>query len=83
MVSLMALLFYHPGERASPGTLWTGDWVGPRGAMKKIKLSCLCRKQNPDFFVFQLKNKTCSTTYNRREHNPNTYVHRDDLYNNN
>jgi hypothetical protein len=40
-----------PRPRFTPGTHWTGGWVGPRAdldADAKGKILCLCRGSNPD-----------------------------------
>jgi hypothetical protein len=42
-----------PTERAK-GTHWIGGWLGAGLDAVNIKLSCQCRKSNPDFSNFQL-----------------------------
>jgi hypothetical protein len=40
---------FTPGER-TPGTYWTGGWVGPRAGLDaeaRGKVLCLCRGSNP------------------------------------
>jgi hypothetical protein len=42
----------HGPRGKSPGTHWTGGWVGPRvrlEAVRKTKISCFCRESNPNF----------------------------------
>jgi hypothetical protein len=46
---------FTPGER-TPGTHWTGGWVGPRAGLDIEdggKILCLCRESNPDSPVVQ------------------------------
>jgi hypothetical protein len=41
---------FTPGER-TPGTHWTGGWVGPRAGLNagaRRKILCPCRGSNPD-----------------------------------
>jgi hypothetical protein len=45
-----ALAALYPGER-TPGTHWTGGWVGPRAGLyagAKRKSLCPCQGSNPD-----------------------------------
>jgi hypothetical protein len=49
VVSIMPWLRFTPGER-TPGTHWTGGWVGPRASLDAEtgrKIFCLCRGSNP------------------------------------
>jgi hypothetical protein len=51
---------FTPGER-TPGTHWTGGWVGPRAGLDKEvkgKILCPCRGSNPDRPVVQSVVKT-------------------------
>jgi hypothetical protein len=46
---------FTPGER-TPGTHWTGGWVGPRAVLDteaRGKILCVCRGSNLDRPVFQ------------------------------
>jgi hypothetical protein len=46
---------FTPGER-TPGTHWTGGWVGPRAGLDTEvtgKILCPCRGSNPDRLVVQ------------------------------
>jgi hypothetical protein len=49
VVSITPRPRFTPGER-SPGTHWTGGWVGPRAGLDaeaRRKIVCLCRGSNP------------------------------------
>jgi hypothetical protein len=49
MVSVTTRPRFTPGER-TPGTHWTGGWVGPRAGLDteaRGKILCLCRGSNP------------------------------------
>jgi hypothetical protein len=50
VVSVTSRPRFTPGER-TPGTHWTGSWVGPRASLDaeaRKKIICLCRGSNPD-----------------------------------
>jgi hypothetical protein len=49
VVSITSQPRFTPGER-TPGTHWTGDWVGPRAGLDaeaRRKILCFCRGSNP------------------------------------
>jgi hypothetical protein len=49
VVSITPRPRFTPGER-TPGTHWTGGWVGPRASLDaeaRRKILCLCRGSNP------------------------------------
>jgi hypothetical protein len=55
VVSVTPRSRFTPGER-TPGTHWTGGWVGPRAGLDKEdrgKLLCPCRGSKPDRSVVQ------------------------------
>jgi hypothetical protein len=55
MVSVTPRPRFTPGER-TPGTHWTGGWVGPRTGLDtedRGKIPCPCRGSNPDLPVVQ------------------------------
>jgi hypothetical protein len=48
---------FTPGER-TPGTHWTGGWVGPRAGLDtefRGKILCLCRGSNPEHILYMIK----------------------------
>jgi hypothetical protein len=55
VVSITPQPRFNPGER-TPGTHWTGGWVGPRASLDtecRGKILCPCRRSNPDRPVVQ------------------------------
>jgi hypothetical protein len=55
VISVTPRPHFTPGER-TPGTHWTGGWVGPRAGLDteaRGKIFCLCQGSNPDRPVAQ------------------------------